>query len=93
MLMQYEASNFTNNGLAYPLAEWTNRDVLAYLRANKLPTPVVYGKGVSNGVGFNEDCFLWLRENYPNDLEKIYAEFPLAKRILFELDRRNNENN
>ncbi len=91
MLMQYESSEYTNNGIAYPLAEMTNRDILSYMRTAKLPAPVIYGKGASNGIGFNLDCFLWLRENCPGDLEKIYAEFPLSKRILFEYDRKKKD--
>ncbi len=91
MLMQYESSQYTNNKLAYPLAELTNREVLAYMKAAKLPAPVIYapknGKA-SNGIGFNIECFLWMRENCPGDLERIYAEFPLSKRILFEHDRK-----
>ena len=94
MLMGLESSHYTNNGLAYPLAELTNRDVIAYTKAAKLPAPVIYapknGKA-SNGIGFNADCFLWLRENCPGDLEKIYAEFPLSKRILFEYERQSNK--
>lgn len=91
MLMQYESSYYTNNGIAYPLAEMTNRDIISYMRTAKLPAPVIYGKRASNGIGFNLDCFLWLRENAPDDLEKIYAEFPLSKRILFEYDRKKKD--
>ena len=41
-------------------------------------------KKASNGIGFNIDCFTWLNEHYPQDLEKIYAVFPMSERILFE---------
>lgn len=88
MLMQYESSHYTYNHTAYPLAEWTNKEVFSYLRSAKLPSPVIYGKGVNNGIGFNLDCFLWLRNNCPKDLERIYTEFPLSRRILFENERR-----
>ena len=90
--MQYESANYTNNFTAYPLAEWTNKEVLAYMRTAKLPALVIYGKGASNGIGFNLDCFLWLRENCPQDLEKIYKAFPLSKRILFEFERKKKKN-
>jgi len=92
MMMQYESSHYTNNEIAYPLAEWTNKEVMAYMRTAKLPAPVIYGKGASNGIGFNLDCFLWLRENCPQDLEKIYKAFPLSKRILFEFERKKKKN-
>ena len=93
MLMQYESSYYTSNGVAYPLAELTNKDVIAYMRMAKLPAPVIYGKGTSNGIGFNLDCFLWMRTHCPSDLEKIYAEFPLSRRILFEYDRKKEKQN
>lgn len=86
MLKQYEQNNYENNGLVYPLAEWNQKDVLAYMRQKRLPQPVRYSLKASNGVGFNIDCFLWLRENYPNDLQKIYKVFPMSERILWEYD-------
>lgn len=87
MLMQYEQSKYTNNRIAYPLAEMTDREIRSYIRSAKLPAPVVYGSGTNNGMGFNLDCLLWMRKNFPGDLDKIYREFPLSKRILFEYDR------
>lgn len=90
MLKGYENSFYENDGLAYPLADWTQKDVLAYMKMHKLPEPVRYGKNASNGVGFNLDCFLWLREHYPQDLQKIYDAFPFSQRILFEYDNKQN---
>lgn len=87
MLNGYVESGYENEGLVYPLAEWTQKDVLAYMKQRNIPSPIRYGKKASNGVGFNEDCFLWMRENYPEDLEKVYKAFPLSRRILFEYDR------
>lgn len=86
MLMTYE--NGQNNGKVYPLENWTNKDVLAYMRQNKLPEPVRYGKNASGGVGFNLDCFLYLRENYPGDLEKILKAFPMSRKILWDYDNK-----
>ena len=87
MLKGYEANNYENNGMVYPLADWNQRDILAYMRQKRLPQPVRYSLKASNGVGFNIDCFLWLRENYPQDLGKIYKTFPMSERILWEHDQ------
>lgn len=84
MLKGYE--NYENNGFCYPLADWTQKDILAYMKQKRLPEPVRYSKKASGGVGFNLDCFLWLRENYPQDLRKIINAFPMSERILFEYD-------
>lgn len=77
-----------NDGLCYPLADWTQKDILAYMRHKQLPAPVRYGNKASNGIGFNLECFLWLRENYPQDLARIIKAFPMSDRILFEYDNR-----
>lgn len=90
MLNGYTESCYENKGLVYPLAEWTQKDVLAYMKMHRLPEPVRYSKNASSGVGFNLDCFLWMRENYPQDLEKVYEAFPLSRRILYEYDYKNS---
>ena len=86
MLDGYE--NYEKNGLVYPLADWTQKEILAYMRHKKLPEPVRYSKKASGGVGFNEDCFVWLRENYPQDLDKILKTFPMSRKILFDYDNK-----
>lgn len=84
MLNTYQ--DYENKGLVYPLAEWNQKDILAYMKQNRLPSPVRYGNNASNGIGFNIDCFLWLRENYPQDLQKVLKAFPMSERILYEYD-------
>lgn len=89
MLKGYEANEYENNGLCYPLADWNQKDILSYMKQHNLPEPVRYSLKASNGLGFNLDCFLWMRDNYPQDLEKIYKVFPMSCRILFEYDLKN----
>lgn len=84
MLMQYEANHFTNKGMAYPLGNWTQKEILAYMLQHRLPEPVRYSAKASSGVGFNDDCFAWMEKNCPGDLEKIYKIFPMSRRILEE---------
>lgn len=86
MLKGYEANGYENNGFVYPLADWTQGDILAYMRQRGLPQPVRYSSKASGGVGFNLDCFLWMRENAPQDLKKVIKAFPMSERILFEYD-------
>lgn len=82
--------NYENMGKVYPLADWTQKDIIAYMKRQRLPEPIRYSKKASGGVGFNLECFLWLRENQPDDLQKILKAFPMSERILFEYD--NNKN-
>ena len=84
MLNGYEVNNYENNGLVYPLADYTQKDILAYMKQHGLPEPVRYSLKASNGVGFNLDCLLWLEKNYPQDLQKIYKTFPMCERVLWE---------
>lgn len=71
---------------AYPLSLWTNKLVVNYVERNRLPLPIKYSDKASNGVGFNLQCFLWMRRYYPADLERIYAAFPASAQLLFEYD-------
>jgi sulfate adenylyltransferase subunit 2 len=77
----------------YPLADWSNKDVLRYIQINRLPSPIQYSTLSSNGVTFDINVLLYCRKNYPDDLKKIFNTFPLAERLLFEYDygRRTNK--
>lgn len=88
MLKGYEAQCYENNGLVYPLAEWTQKDVLAYMKMRHLPQPIRYSLKASSGIGFNLDCMMWLEKNFPQDLQKIYKVFPMSERVLWEHDNR-----
>lgn len=83
MLNGYADNLYENNGLVYPLAEWTQKDILSYMKHHSLPEPVRYSLKASSGVGFNLDCMLWMEKNFPQDLQTIYRTFPLAERVLW----------
>lgn len=84
MFKGYESNGYENKGLVYPLASWTQKDVLAYMKQKRLPQPVRYSSKAGGGVGFSKETFTWLEKHYPQDLEKIYKVFPMSERILFE---------
>lgn len=84
MLKGYESNGYENKGLVYPLASWTQKEVLAYMKHKRLPQPVRYSSKSGGGVGFSKETFTWLEKHYPQDLEKIYKVFPMSERILFE---------
>ena len=74
---------------AYPLSRWGNNEVLAYIRQHRLPEPVRYSeRQKSQGLTFNEDCFLYLKKHWPGDLAKILEAFPLAEVILYKAEHR-----
>ncbi len=74
----------------YPLADWSNKQVLAYIKKNRLIEPIHYGNignTQSQGTDVTNISFLqWCKKNYPSDLQKVFAEFPDAERILFEYE-------
>ena len=90
MLKGYEVNNYINEGLCYPLAEWSQKDILTYMKQKGLPQPVRYSLKASSGVGFNLDCMLWMEKFFPEDLQKIYKVFPLSQRILWEYHNKSN---
>lgn len=76
----------------YPLSLWKKGDVLAYIKAKRLPMPIDYKSAkASVGMQFDEEVFNWLRTNYPDDLERIYQTFPMSKQILFEYDNKQKD--
>lgn len=71
----------------FPLSEYKNADVLVYIQQQGLITPERYGKTQSSGTNISDlNYLLFLRENHPQDLKKVMAEFPMVERILFEYD-------
>lgn len=76
----------------YPLSQYKNSDVLEYIDHHGLIWPEQYGKGQSAGTDITDiNYLLFLRENYPGDLEKVLAMFPLVGRLLFEYDYKKEE--
>jgi sulfate adenylyltransferase subunit 2 len=91
-----EAINDKSNKL-YPLSSYKNSDVLAYIEEKGLIKPERYGKrGQSSGTDIIDiDYLLYLKANYPDDLRKVFKEFPLAERVIFEYEykaKRNQDN-
>lgn len=88
MLRTYEDEAINEkNKKVYPLSKYKNKDILHYIQENNLITPERYGKGQSSGTSIDDvEYLLFLRNNYPNDLKKIFAEYPLAERKLYEYD-------
>lgn len=87
---EYENEAINNKTqIAYPLSKWSNKEALAYCRQRRLPTPVTYSKmKKSQGITFDADVFLYLRDNFMQDLEKIYTVFPQSRVILHNYDNR-----
>lgn len=70
----------------YPLSTYKNADVLEYIKQNDLITPEAYGgERQSSGSDITDIHYLlYLKRNFPQDLQKIFSVFPMAERLLFE---------
>lgn len=77
----------------YPLSSYVNRDVLRYIQRKGLIEPENYdGVGQSAGIDVGDTGYLlWLRKNYPDDLQRVYHDYPFAERLIFEYDHEKAE--
>lgn len=86
MLRGYEMEAVSNTKKVYPLSTWKKADVMAYVKARKLPEPIAYNNNKSQGLTFVPEVFNYLKMNYPQDLERIYDVFPLSRNVLIRYD-------
>lgn len=79
---------------AYPLSRYKNTDVLRYIEENNLIHPESYGgEKQSAGADITDlHYLLYLHDNFPNDLQKVYNEYPMAERLIFEYEHRKDNN-
>lgn len=88
MLRQYEQQAIcAKTRKCYPLSTYKNADVLEYIDRHNLIKPLKYGNGQSADTDVSDvNYLLWLRQNYPDDLQRVFAVYPYAERFLFEYD-------
>jgi len=61
----------------YPIADFSAKDVMAYIKLNKLPLPAEYSHGWKHDFSVPDvDGLVYLKNNFPNDYKKVIAEFP-----------------
>lgn len=93
MLRTYDQESICEKSRkAYPLSAYKNADVLDYIERNNLISPEAYGgEHQSSGSDITDIHYLlWLRENFPGDLKKIYSVFPMVERLVFDHDNKTN---
>lgn len=93
MLRQYDNGICWKTRKAYPLMLYKNKDVVKYIQDRGLMTNMSYG-GSRASSGENVASVTWLaflRDNYPDDLAKVEAMYPMTAQILFEYDKAMNE--
>ena len=73
----------------YPLSPYKNSDILAYIEHHNLIKPERYGNGQSAGTDITDiNYLLYLRERFPNDLRRLFGAYPVAEKILFDYEHK-----
>lgn len=76
----------------YPLSSYKNKDVLQYIESKGLVKPEKYGNAQSAGTNISDIKYLlFLKNNYPDDLNKVLQEYPLVERKLFEYEYKKSQ--
>ncbi len=79
----------------YPLSTYKNRDIIEYIERNNLKRPETYGDNAkSSGQDIaSAEYLLYLQRHYPNDLKKIYMQFPACRTIIPQYEAKRNKDN
>ena len=65
------------NRKIYPLADWNDAKVMAYIKLNRLMLPVEYQHGFTRDFNVPTiEKLVYLKNNFAADYQKIIAEFP-----------------
>ena len=77
-----------NTKHAYPLSQWKKGHVVAYIKQNRLPTPISYEtvNNKSAGMDLDGEVLLFLKRKYPNDYKKVLEIFPLAELLVMDVE-------
>lgn len=65
----------------YPIYRWKTSEVFSYLRSKKIPLPprlTTRENTNMSGIGLEPDSLEYLRDNYPDDYEKVLKIFPYS---------------
>jgi len=66
----------------YPIADLSAKDVMSYVKLNRMYLPVEYDHGFSRDLSVpTAETLVYLKHNFPNDYRKIIAEFPHLEAI------------
>lgn len=76
MLLHLPNGIDSHNKKMYPITEWKRSEVYAYNKQQKLPVSPEYNDGWHDLNFFKGRGLLWLYDNYPEDYERIRAEYP-----------------
>jgi phosphoadenosine phosphosulfate reductase len=72
------------NKKIYPIADWSAKMVMAYIKLHKLPLPVEYSHGWNHDFSVPDiDGLVYLKNNFNKDYKKVIAEFPHLEAMIW----------
>ena len=88
-----------NNGMfispinvVYPLALWTNKEVLRYIQAKNLIKPMTYGyQSICYGLSFDYEVLIYLKNNFNADYKKMMEAFPYFEHVMYDYQSKQNK--
>ena len=77
----------------YPLSTYKNKEILDFIFDHRLKNPEVCGTNKqSSGVDIEDVAYQkYLKELFPEDLEKIYKVFPMARIVMLKANNKEEQ--
>lgn len=71
----------------WPIWDWRDAEVKAYLRARNIPLPEHMGDGKTSGIALTPMSLYHLKEKHPDDFQKLLSVFPHAEAQVLRVKR------
>jgi len=69
----------------YPIGNWTDKEVRAYIEREKLRLPIEYSYGFNNIDTYKGEALLFVYHNFPEDYKRIKAQYPFIDAELLRM--------
>jgi len=76
-----------SQGRLYAIRDWKDSDVLAYLKARKIPPPRRLSTRKAQGISLEPETLASMKKHYPNDYRKVLEAFPFAEGVVWRWER------
>jgi sulfate adenylyltransferase subunit 2 len=84
MLANLSSGIDERNRKIYPVADWNDKRIMAYIRLNSLLLPPEYSHGLKHDFCVPDTkLLLYLKNNFPADYQKVIAEFPNLEALVW----------
>lgn len=67
-----------DRGVYTPIDDWSHKDVREYLAEHNIVIPSIDKSGGQSGISTAPHSMAWMRENWPDDYQRMLKVFPYA---------------